>query len=203
MKNRRLFWCLWLLLSGCTGLSKTELNSAVAAADELETVLALYAYEDRLRQVKDPAWIQERLARMQKDESALQGCQDLWETLESALLIGVSETERGQSRALLESCLETNPGPLLTGYIRARLDTLDRTERLQKELRSVQQTLERQREELARLRNRIKTLTAKNREFLALRSRMKVLENQNRTLKQQIEALTNIEQNLMNRKLEQ
>lgn len=202
MKCRRsLLWLLGLL-SGCAVLSESGRDGAVTAG-ELETVQALYAYEDRLRRIGNPAWISERIARIRRYEPALQGCRDPWETLELVLLLSVSGAEPDRARALLESCLAKNPGPLLGGYIRARLDTLDRTERLQTELRTAQQALQRQQEELVRLRSRIKALAEQNREVPALRNTMEILKNQNQTLKQQIEALTTIEQNFMNRKLEQ
>ncbi len=183
--------CCLLLVSACASQPRLWVEKIVREdpPDEVRTVTELFAYGDWLRGMDSSVRVREY---RKLDHTLGDACQERQNCLQLALLVGGLEPELAdyeRARELLRRGLDSDPGPLLSGYIRARLADLEQSEAARNGIRAERREVAALRREVERLTGMAKTLEVENG---ALKSRIKALETK-------IEALTSIEQSLKNR----
>lgn len=179
------------LISACAPQTRFWVEKIVREdpPDEVQIVTELYAFSDWLREMDSSERVQEY---RDLDHTLDADCQDRLGCLKLALLVAGVEPELAdyeRARELLRRSLDSGPGPLLSGYIRARLAALDQAEAGHNQIRAERREVAAQRREVERLSGAVATLTSENE---ALKAKIKTLETK-------IEALTSIEQSLKNR----
>lgn len=200
--NRSLVY-LWIVVISC-GCAKLGENEAAAhpweaaaprevAPSEADIVVDLYTYERKLRALGNTVKPQAYRVLSQSDFR----CQDLSQALQLALLLINRTSPEPQdyqdARQLLMACRAQSQGALLTGYIQAQLDYLDYAERRRADLQMLQR-------ELKIADNRRKALEDK---IEALQAEIQTLTAEGELLKEKIQALTIIEQNIKEQEQEE
>jgi uncharacterized coiled-coil protein SlyX len=178
------------------------LSKKYTCGEDVEILTQLYFYAARLQDLNTSG--REQLFR--DLDSAVTPQSPLVERLKLALLIGGIEpelTDYNRARYLLRTCLAQASTQLLTAYIRASLDMLNRDELAQMNNQRVRQELMKDRQKSRKLKDQIDALETdvklKETEIEFLRLNIVDKENHIEALKAKIEALTFIEQKLKDR----